>query len=252
MDLYDSSTIGLYNRADTKVLFATVIVEERAQEMADIVVFGAGQIAEVVQVYIDVHGPHRIVGFTVDGAFKRTDSFAGRPLVAWEELEAYFSPAAVELLGPLSFRRLNEFRRDRYLDGKARGYRFASFIHPSCHIYTDAIGENCLILEGNTLQPFTRIGDDVMIWSANHIGHHSVIGDHCFISSQVGISSNVTIGERCFLGGKVGIDYGFKIGPGCFLGGGAIIKRNLAADTVVQGPNDPAASYSSPRLKRLV
>ena len=36
--------------------------------MSDIVVFGAGQIAEVAKVYIDAHGEDRIVGFTVDAA----------------------------------------------------------------------------------------------------------------------------------------------------------------------------------------
>src|SRR5260370_28700122 len=102
--------------------------------MSDIVLFGAGPIADVARVYIGTQGPHRIVGFTVDGKFKQADSFAGRPLVAWEELETHFPPDSVELLGPLSFRQLNEFRRDRYHEGKKRNYRFASFIHPACHI----------------------------------------------------------------------------------------------------------------------
>ena len=41
--------------------------------MADIVVFGAGQIAEVAKVYIDAHSPDRIVGFTVDAAYRHAN-----------------------------------------------------------------------------------------------------------------------------------------------------------------------------------
>jgi sugar O-acyltransferase (sialic acid O-acetyltransferase NeuD family) len=219
--------------------------------MADIVVFGAGQIAEVAKVYLDAHGSDRIVGFTVDAAFCQTDSFAGLPLVAWESLEQTFPPDRVKLLGPLSYRRLNELRRDRYLEGKARGYGFASFVHPETHIYSRDIGENCFILEANVIQPFARIGNGVMMWSGNHIGHHVEIGNYCFISSQVGLASGVRLGECCFLGGKVGIDAGVKIGDRCFLGGGAVVKKNLPDESVVPGPADLVAPYPSSRIKRL-
>ncbi len=154
-------------------------------------------------------------------------------------------------MGPLSYRQLNEFRRDRHLEGKARGYKFASFIHPASHIYTTEIGENCFILEANVIQPFVRIGAGVMIWSGNHIGHHCQIGDYCFLSSHVGLGSGVKLGERCFLGGKVGIETSVAIGDACFLGGGAIVKKNLPAESVVPGQMDVVAPYPSSRLKRL-
>lgn len=220
--------------------------------MADIVIFGAGQIAEVAKAYIDAHGPDRVVGFTVDAAYKVGDSFAGLPLVAWETLESSFPPSEVQLLGPLSYRRLNEFRRDRHQEGLRRGYAFASFIHPASHIYAEAIGENCLILEGNTLQPFVRIGTGVMMWSNNHIGHHSIIGDYCFLASQVGLGGNTRIGERSFLAGKAGVENGVTIGSGCFLGSRVLVRKDLPADSVMPASNDPIAPYPSSRLKRLI
>jgi sugar O-acyltransferase (sialic acid O-acetyltransferase NeuD family) len=219
--------------------------------VADIVIFGAGQIAEVARVYIDAHGPDRIVGFTVDEAFVQAETLHGLPVVAWERLESRFPPDQVKILGPLSYRRLNDFRRDRHLEGKRRGYSFASFIHPASHIYTTDIGENCFILEGNVIQPFARIGQGVIMWSGNHIGHHSVVGDHCFIASQVGIGSGVSLGERCFLGGQVGIETSVQIGACSFLGGGARVKRNLGPESVVLGGTDPVEDYPSSRLKRL-
>jgi len=88
-----------------------------------------------------------------------------------------FPAAAGQAAGALSYRRMNEFRRIRYLEGKRRNYQFTSFIHPDSHIYTTDIGENCLILEANIVQPYARIGNNVIMWSGNHIGHHCVIGD---------------------------------------------------------------------------
>ena len=219
--------------------------------MADIIVFGAGRIAEVAKVYIDAHGPDRIIGFTVDEAYLETDTFHGLPVVAWERLESRFPPTDAKLLGPLSYRGLNDFRRDRHLEGRRRGYAFASFIHPATHIYTRDIGENCFILEGNVIQPFARIGQGVMMWSGNHVGHHAVVGDYCFLSSQVGLGGGVRLGERCFLAGKVGVETSVEVGEASFLGTGAIVRKNLPDQSVVPGQMDAVAPYTSERIRRL-
>lgn len=218
--------------------------------MADLVIFGAGQIAAVAKAYIDAHGSDRVVGFTVDAHFKTTDSFEGLPLVAWDELEAAFPPECVRLLGPLSFRSLNELRRDRYLEGKRRGYAFASFVHPGAFVSTKDIGENAFILENNVIQPFVRIGVCVMMWSGNHIGHHSRIGDYCFFGSQNGVSGGVTIGDGTFVGGQVGIGGGLSVGRSCFLADAAVVLADLPDNSVVIGAATKAKPYSSERLKR--
>ena len=218
--------------------------------MADIVLFGAGRIAEVAKAYIDLHGADRIVGFTVDRDYCKAETFAGLPLAPWDMLESRFPPAEVKLLGPLSYQRLNDLRMERHLEGKARGYAFTSFVHPHSHIYTTDIGENCFILENNVIQPFARIGDGVMIWSGSHVGHHTTVGSYTFISSQVGLGSGVTIGERCFLAGKAGVDSGGQIGQACFVGLGALVK-DLPDEAVVPGRIDPPARSSSARVKRL-
>lgn len=221
--------------------------------MADIIVFGAGDIAEVATVYLERDTEHRIVGYTVDAQFLKSDRFCDKPVVPWEALESVFPPNQVQLLGPLSFRRMNQFRRDRYLEGKARGYSFISFVHPSCHVYTEHIGENCFILEHNVIQPFARIGNNVMMWSGNHIGHHSVVGDHCFFSSQVGLSGSVVIGELCFLGGQVGIGAGVVVGKSCFFGERTVIVRESVPDGAAYlAQSSPRSRHDSSRLARIM
>jgi sugar O-acyltransferase (sialic acid O-acetyltransferase NeuD family) len=220
--------------------------------MADIVLWGAGQIADVARVYIDKHGPDKIVGFTVDAEYKKSDTFAGRPLVAWEELEKFFPPDKVKLLGPLSFRKLNDFRTKRYNEAKERGYQHTNFIHPSCHNYAESIGDNCFILDNCILQPFSRIGNNVMFWTDVHVGHHCVIGDNCFISSCTGFSSNATVGENCIISGRTSVDYGVEIGPRCFIGMGANVHKNLPAESVVRAVNSAKARYTTQRIKHLL
>jgi carbonic anhydrase/acetyltransferase-like protein (isoleucine patch superfamily) len=200
--------------------------------MSDIVVFGAGRIAEVAATYIEASAVHRIVGFTVDSSHCHQPSFLGRPLVAWEELEQHFAPNSVQLLGPLSFRRLNAFRRERYHEGKRRGYRFASFVHPNVEQLNVTIGENCLILGGVTLEPYVSVGDNTMIWSRAHIGHHSVIESHCFIGPGVGIGSVCTVGEGSMFGPKSDLQSGCSVGRDCFMYAGAQIAENARDGSV--------------------
>jgi sugar O-acyltransferase (sialic acid O-acetyltransferase NeuD family) len=221
--------------------------------MADLVIFGASRSAEVAKAYLDAHSEHRVVGFTVDAQFATSGRFADLPLVAWEHLEQFFPPDRVQLLGPISYRRMNEFRRDRYLEGKARKYRFASFIHPDSRIYTKDIGEHCFILAANVIEPFVTIGNNVIVWGGSYLAHHCVIGDHCFLSAQVGIAGATRIGERCFLGGQVGVIEGLTIGDGCLLSGGAVVAKDLPpGSVVVRGAKDHVAPFHSARMRYLL
>ncbi|MBV8889768.1 MAG: acetyltransferase [Alphaproteobacteria bacterium] len=221
--------------------------------MADIVIFGASPSAEVAKTYLEAHSSHRIVGFTVDDRYATREQFCGLPLVPWDRLEQFFPPSQVQLLGPISYRRMNEFRRDRYLEGKERSYRFASFIHPNSQIYTDDIGEHCFILEANVVQPHVKIGNNVILWGANWIGHHCVIGDHCFFSSQIGIAGGTRIGERCFVGGQAGVIEGLTIGDACLLSAGVFVSRDIPAGSVVRrGSVDKIAPFPSSRMRGLL
>ncbi|TSE11788.1 acetyltransferase [Mesorhizobium intechi] len=219
--------------------------------MADVVIFGAGQIAEVGKAYLDRFGEDRVVGFTVDEGFLTQTEFKGLPVVAWERLEERFPPETVKLLGPLSYQNLNEFRRDRHRQGKARGYGFTRFIHPSTHNMAETVGDNCFILENCTLQPFARVGEGVIIWSGSHVGHHSVLEDFCFLSSQVGLASGVHIGSCSLIGGQVGIDNGVTIGAGSYVESRCMIRRDVPPDSVVRHPSDLPKPYSSARIRSM-
>jgi acetyltransferase-like isoleucine patch superfamily enzyme len=220
--------------------------------MTNIVMFGTGTMAQVVEVYLAAHSDLNIVGYTLNAAYRQADTYNGKPLVDWETLEDHFPPDQVQLFGPMTYQRMNTVRRDRYLEGKARGYGFARFIHPDSHIYTEQIGENCLILENNVIQPFVSIGDNTIIWSGNHIGHHTTIGSHVFISSQVGLSGNVTIGDECYLAGQVGIAHGLTVGRGTALLNAASLFKDLPDYSVIAGAAGEVKPFSSTKLHKLI
>jgi sugar O-acyltransferase (sialic acid O-acetyltransferase NeuD family) len=215
-----------------------------------VAVFGVGQIADVARTYLEQVG-FRVCGFTVDDGFTDEVEHAGLPVIPWKQLEASAPPSSTRLFCPISYRRVNTVRKAKFEEGKARGYRFVSFVHPNCVNNASAIGENCLILENNVLQPFSRIGDNVVLWSGNHIGHHSTIGDHCFLASHVVVSGGVQMGPRCFLGVNATIGDNVTLGEAVVVGAGALVLRDLAAESVIAARGSEVSSVPSSRLRGL-
>ena len=96
----------------------------------------------------------------------------------------------------MSYAKMNAVRAEKYASMKAAGYRLVSYVSSRCsYLSQTPPGDNCFILEDNTIQPFVTIGNNVTLWSGNHIGHDATIEDHCFITSHVVVSGNVRIGD---------------------------------------------------------
>jgi sugar O-acyltransferase (sialic acid O-acetyltransferase NeuD family) len=206
--------------------------------VADLVIFGAGDIARLAHFYFSRDSRHRVVGFTVDAAFRRAATAEGLPLVDFETVEHEFPPAQCQMFVALSYAEMNQLRARKYHEAKARGYTLATYISSRCtNLAEQPFGDNCFILEDNTIQPFVRIGSNVTLWSGNHIGHDSIVEDHVFVSSHVVISGHVRVGAYCFLGVNATIRNGITIAPHTLVGGGAVIMADTEERTVhVQRP----------------
>jgi sugar O-acyltransferase (sialic acid O-acetyltransferase NeuD family) len=200
--------------------------------MADVIIFGAGDIARLAHHYFSTDSAHRVVGFTVDAEFRTSESFEGLPLVDFENVGREYAPDRYSMFVALSYTRMNQARADAYHRAKSLGYALVSYVSSRCTNLTDApIGDNCFILEDNTIQPFVRIGSDVTLWSGNHIGHDSTIEDHVFVSSHVVVSGHVRVGAYSFLGVNATLRNGITIAPRTLVGAGAAIM----GDTIEGG-----------------
>lgn len=204
--------------------------------MSKIVIFGVGEIAEVVTYFLHQSTKYEVCAYTVDKQYIKAPQFKGKPVVDWESIEMQYPPDSYKLFCPISFKKLNALRKSKYFEGKAKGYSFISYIHPSALISTEDIGENCLILEGCNIQPFASIGNNVILWSYTHIGHHSVIGSHCFIAGCGGIGGSTIIGDECFIGGHFAIGDNLIVGERSLLGIGVTIANSVPSGAYVGSP----------------
>ena len=200
--------------------------------MAKLVIFGAGVIARMAHYYFTRDSEHEVVAFTVDQEYRPSDTFQDLPLLPFEEIEKSHSPIEYKMFVGLGYARMNKAREEKYHQAKAKGYELVSYVSSRCSFLTDhPVGDNCFILEDNTIQPFVKIGNNVTLWSGNHVGHDAVIEDHCFLTSHVVVSGFTRIGHHSFLGVNATLRNAITVAPETLIGAGAIIMK----DTVEQG-----------------
>jgi len=222
------------------------------QKNKEIVIVGAGETALMAYEYFTHDSDYSVVAFSVGREFLNEEVLCGLPVLALEELESRFPPSSVLLFVAISSGKLNRNRIQMYLNLKSRGYEFANYVSSKAFVWHNVeIGENCFIMENNTLQPFVSVGNNVTLWSGNHIGHNTIIKDNCFISSHCVISGFCEIGESSFLGVNCTIENNIKIAKDNFIGAGALIQKDTQEKEFYQLKQTDLAKVNTHRLFRI-
>ena len=209
--------------------------------MRKIIIFGLKDLAQLAHYYLLNDSSDEIIAFTAHKSFIEEDEYLGMPVIPFEDIDKHFPSSEFYLFAPMFGNKMNTLREAVYLEGKKKGYQFISYISSKATVLSKDIGDNCFILEDNTIQPFVRIGNNVVLWSGNHIGHHGVIEDNVFISSHVVISGHCNIGRNSFLGVNSAIRNNVTLGEGTF----------VAMSTCITGNTDPWSVYVGNPAKKL-
>ena len=201
------------------------------------IIFGVQDFAQLANFYLQHDSEHEVVAFSVNREYLPDDkSFEGLPVVAFENVEQSYAPADFKFFAPMSPRRMNRLREHIYRQIKEKGYELISYISSKATLFRGtSIGDNCFILEDNTIQPFASIGNNVMLWSGNHIGHHSVIKDHVSFTSHVVLSGHCVVEAFSFFGVNSTIRDGINIAEGSLVGMAAAVTANTEAWGVYKG-----------------
>ena len=205
--------------------------------MNKIIIFGNGEIAQLANYYFENDSDFEVVAFCVDKEYIKSDFFEDKPVVNYDNIENIYPPEKFKMFIALSYAKMNTIRQEKYFSAKSKGYALVSYISSRCNYLSKfEPGDNCFILEDNTIQPFVNIGSNITLWSGNHIGHHSELQDHIFISSHVVISGHCTIQSNTFLGVNSTIGHNVIISKGTLIGAGVIQTKNTEENGVYLPP----------------
>lgn len=216
-----------------------------------LIIIGAGETALLAYQYFEKDSNYTVECFMVEERYISDHQDLPLPILPLEALSR-FSKNDYRIFVAISSRQMNQARERIYLGLKSSGFEFATYISSRAFVWPNVkVGENTLIMEHNTLQPYTSVGNNVILWSGNHIGHRSVIGDNAFISSHCVVSGYVTIGKNSFLGVNCTIEDEVEIGDYCFIGAGSLIRRNLADFSLTQSEETAPSRVDTKRMFRL-
>jgi sugar O-acyltransferase (sialic acid O-acetyltransferase NeuD family) len=218
--------------------------------MAKVIIFGVKDFAQLAHFYLRYDSEHDVVAFSVNEEYLPAEStFEGLPVVAFETVAAAYAPSEFTFFAPMSPRRMNRLRESVYNQIKAKGYEMISYVSSKATLFHGVpIGDNCLILEDNTIQPFTSIGNNVVMWSGNHIGHHSVIKDHVSFTSHVVLSGHCVVEPFSFFGVNATVRDRVHIGEGSLIAMAAAVTGDTDAWGVYKGNPARKAGISSTEL----
>ena len=218
-----------------------------------VVIYGTGELAQLAHYYFTHDSNRRVAGFTVDEQYHDAEEYLGLPLVPSESLEASFSPEDFDLFVAIGYHGLNRYRAECCASAIARGYRLASYISSRASVWPDLeIGDNCMIMEGNVIQPFVQIGQAVIMFCNSIVSHHVRIGDYCFIGAEATISGGVEIGSSSFIGINATIREHLTIGRASIIGAGTLILSDTADGSGYLEPETVDSGIPSQRLSALL
>jgi sugar O-acyltransferase (sialic acid O-acetyltransferase NeuD family) len=152
-----------------------------------------------------------------------------------------YSPQDVLLVNGLGSVKNTAARRKLYDTWKAKGYGFATIIHPRAILAPDLkLAEGVQVLAGAIVNTGTQIGEN-SINTGSILEHDCTVGSHVHIAPGSRIAGNVTIGNGSHIGIGSTIIQNLTIGENCLIAAGAVVVTSCQDNLVMMGV--PAKAY---------
>jgi len=111
---------------------------------------------------------------------------------------------------------------------RARGARFASFIHPTAQIGRNVrMGTGCVMCPETRLTCDISVGDFAIFNASSGAGHDAEIGSYATISAFCDITGHCKVGEGAFLASSVSMRPSSKVGAWASVGIGSCVIMNI-------------------------
>ena len=221
--------------------------------MGQIVMFGAGKVADVVYRHITLAGEHEVVAFTTDAEHvPEGGAFHGKPVIPFDSLQDRFPPDRYAMIVAIGYHDLNAVRKAKYDAAKGKGYRLVSYVSPRASVgdWLD-MGDNCIVLDAAVIEPGARLGNNVVVWSGVLVGHHTTIADHAWIAGQAVFGGSAFLGERSFVGLGAIVAHEVELGAQTMVGAGALVTKCADERSVFVEANTERFRLDSERFLKI-
>ncbi len=199
------------------------------------IILGAGGHARVLIEAVKLHS-RPVIGIVDADAGKNGQSIMGIPVFGNDDEILHFHPDDVELVNGIGSIASTALRASLFNRFKALGYRFATILHPSSIIASDAIiDEGAQIMAGAVIQVGVRIGMNSIINTRCAVDHDCTIGASCHLAPGVTLSGMVHVGDGTHIGTGAVVIQGVEIGPNSIIGAGSVVLHHVHGGSTVYG-----------------
>ena len=199
--------------------------------MEKLIIYGNGKISQII--YHFLKKQFKVIAFTVDSKFIKEKSIYKLPVIAFENIENFCDPNVNNLIIAVGYIDMNNVREQKYFEAKQKGFNFINYIHPSVEIHDNfQIGENNVILDQVSIQPYSKIGNSNFIWSNAVLGHGTCIENTNWIASNATISGDTIIRSKCFIGVNSTVGHNITIERENFIGAHTLVTKNTKINEV--------------------
>ncbi len=205
--------------------------------MQKVVILGAGGFArEVLDIFMarnSISPEFEILGFIDENPDHWGIMLNGYPVLGGFEWFDTIDKAEIRVICGVGNPAV---RRKLVRKAAARGLQFCNIIHPTAVLTPFVkLGEGVVVTAGCIFTNQIKVGNHVHINLDCTIGHDCVIEDFCTIAPGVHISGNVHIKAGCDIGTGAVIIQGVTIGEWSIVGAGAVVTRDIPANTTSVG-----------------
>ncbi len=221
--------------------------------MEKVIIFGASAGTHLLYSLLTSDSPYRVLGFTVDRAYLKEQDFCGLPVVPFEEVETIYPPNEYRMLVAVLGNRVNKTRAEKYLEAKAKGYQFISYVSSKATTWPDLVmGENCFISDFVVCRPSLVLGDNVMVMTGALLGLDTVLKDHCYIAARATLLGENTVEPYSFIGANSTVLEGVTVARECVIGAGAVIHEDTQEKGVYRVTPPTLMPLPSDKLERIL
>lgn len=214
--------------------------------MRQVVVFGTGLLARLLQHFIETTTADRVVAFVVDAGYQAMSQFEGKPVYSYDEIDQRCQDQEWWFICALGYSNMRA-RQQVFTRLKADGRRFYSYISPQAKLDPTVVcGDNTIVFPNAVVEPFCQLGDNNIIWSSVVICHDTRLGSHNFLAANTTVGGCCRIGTLCFFGFGSVVIQELEIADESLIGAAAVVVRSTEAMTKYLG--NPAKSVSQHEL----
>ena len=206
------------------------------QQARPIIVVGAGGHAAVVLAALRMLDLH-VLGVVDKVAIPGGKGPYGVAQLGDDDAVMRYGPSEILLANGIGSVSPSTARRDAGERFAAKGYRFATMVHPRAWVADGAaLEEGVQVMAGAIIQPRVHIGIGTIINTGACVDHDCQIGNWVHVAPGATLCGGVEVGSGAHIGAGAVVIQSIRIGENAVVGAGAIVVRDVPAATTVVSP----------------